>query len=282
MHCCLSFVPFLACVSGTRNTEIALLFRAIGSHYLNHFSVVILHGEICSSLDDYKCGNLYPVSEAWKFSNKKGVVHRVKRVRGGNRGTIEYPLSFLEGRGSFTQVDFPVTYLKWEEQVRKDPILNRSKLSPQYDYDNPVCVAFFKKGLSQKARACPLPGPVVAATKEKLKGCTYRVVNFDGCAIPHIAQSARKHGFAMIMAMSGYCQKFPCVFASYPERLRTIICHFVRAIMVAGLPQGMFYTNYKHMCIFHENTVQSQPLQVLVSIYYFQPKTTIVILLKGS
>lgn len=62
---------------GTDDSSISGLFRAIGAHYCNHFTVIFLHGATCSK-DDLVCklGNLYTVQGAEKFSFKKGKLQK--------------------------------------------------------------------------------------------------------------------------------------------------------------------------------------------------------------
>ena len=201
-----------------------------------------MRGIICNGKDPvYKIGNLHPVSKAMKLVKQGGALKKISKTTKNGKGIHKYPLVFLDGRGPFTGVDFPLTYLKWENEVKAVSIIAAKGLKPEYGFDEPVSVGFFTKNTANKFKSLPLRGVGVANSVRKVTRHEYRVVSMDGCAIAHISQSARKHGHSLIMALSDYCgkHKYNHSVAQNPLIMQTIIELFVRAIVVAGLPLGM-------------------------------------------
>ena len=234
-HFIISIVhTYFILISGSDHKTVTRLFRVIGSHFANHFSVIIMKGSLCSDVDPYQLGNLHPVSVATKWE-KQG--RRLKKVK--------QEVSFLDGKGMFSCIDFPVTCPKWEDEVKTDRIVKARNLTPKYKLGEPVKVAFFKRRLPKKDKELPLNHPGLAIHTKDLANCDFRVVNFDGCVIKFISQSARKDGHGLIMALNDYCGPFRSTFAAKPMIMSTIIDYFVRAIVVAGLPLG----KYKYMII---------------------------------
>ena len=222
--------PYFCSPLGIDNASIAKLFRAIGSHYLDHFGITILHGKVCNPKDPvYKISQLHPVSKAMKFDNK----HKRSKSK-------KYPLIFHD-RGIFDSVSFPDTYDKWQEELNSQPDIKRLKLQPTYSSE-PACVGFFSKchGSTENCRSLPFPGVTLVQSEqsEDFAAYEYRVVNYDGCVISYIAQCARKNAHALIMALNGYPDKFECAMAQKPEIIRCIINHFIRAVVVADLHLG--------------------------------------------
>ena len=201
-----------------------------------------MRGIICNGKDpEYEIGNLHPVSKAMKLVKQGGALKKITKTRKNGRGIPKYPLEFLGGRGLFTDLDFPVTYLKWEDEVKAVSIIAAKGLKPEYRFDDPVSVGFFTKNTANKYKSLPLRSVGVANSVTKVMMHEYRIVNMDGCAIAHVARSARKHGHSLIMALSDYCgkHKYNHSVAQNPLIMQTIIKHFVMAIVVAGLPLGM-------------------------------------------
>ena len=201
-----------------------------------------MRGKICNGKDpEYEIGNLHPVSKAMKLVKQGGALKKITKTRKNGRGIPKYPLEFLGGRGLFTDLDFPVTYLKWEDEVKAVSIIAAKGLKPEYRFDDPVSVGFFTKNTANKYKSLPLRSVGVANSVTKVMMHEYRIVNRDGCAIAHISRSARKHGHSLIMALSDYCgkHKYNHSLAQNHLIMQTIIKHFVMAIVVAGLPLGM-------------------------------------------
>lgn len=98
-------------LQGRDDSSILGLFRAIGAHYCNHFTVIFLPGATRSKDDSFcKPGNLYTVQGAEEFSFKKGKLQKP-----------QHQISFCQGKAQFTAHGFPSCYDWWSRNVMKDP-----------------------------------------------------------------------------------------------------------------------------------------------------------------
>ena len=67
---------------GSAGNKVAALFRATGAHYLDHLSLIILHGLSLNSSDSgCTIGSLYPVSIARKVTFRGNSVRLVKKKK---------------------------------------------------------------------------------------------------------------------------------------------------------------------------------------------------------
>ncbi|PFX13906.1 hypothetical protein AWC38_SpisGene21981 [Stylophora pistillata] len=90
---------------GTGGKRVADLFQAIGAHYLDHFSLVILHGLCRNDQDpDYKVGSLYPVSGIRKV------------IFTGEYPQLAEKSSFSTSQGKFCRAEVPETYKLWDQE----------------------------------------------------------------------------------------------------------------------------------------------------------------------
>lgn len=81
---------------GSARNDVAVLFRAIGAHYQDHLSLIILYGLSLNSSDsDCTIGSLYPLSIARKVTFSGNSVHLVKKknltVRTQEKGFLSRP-----------------------------------------------------------------------------------------------------------------------------------------------------------------------------------------------
>ena len=236
-----SFCLFL----GTDGRTVAALFRAIGAHYLDHFSLVLLHGLCLNPRDpDCKVGNLYPVSGARKMAFK-GNRYRPVKEKGKAKGKKQGKNDFSEVRGKFCKAEFPETYKLWEQAVREDEtvqILIKQtekglELDPKFERDSPLDVAFSTKRQGKKLMEVPF-GATFASTEEDLRKYHLRAVNVDGSLLYKIGRSGRKDNIAVVLAIKDVCGKVGSGFPTLPMAIKAIVVNFVRAVVVAGLPKG--------------------------------------------
>lgn len=224
----------------------AALFRAIGAHYLDHFTLVLLHG-LCLHPRDPQCkvGNLYPVSCARKvwFKGNRLIARRPKKKEKGQKSTRKVKKSFSQGQGRFCKAEFPETYKSWEQAVRNDPkvkdLIKRSgdhlQIDPTFQHE-PLTVAYSTAACAKKLRDVPF-GATFASTKE-LEKLEVRAVNLNGSLLSMIARSGRKDNIGVVLAIKDVCGKLGCSLPSLPEAIVKIVANFVRAVIVGGLPKG--------------------------------------------
>lgn len=239
-----SFFLFL----GSAGKDVAALFRAIGAHYLDHFSLIVLHGfSLKISDSDCTIGSLYPVSIARKVTfrgNSVQVVKKKKKSDSKNTGKKD----FSAGQGRFCRAEFPKTYKLWEDTIRKgdvvDNLISRAKarlgFDPHFERDTLLHVAYTRKCHSQKLKEVPF-GASMAPNKEALSDYQIQAVNLDGSFLGNIARSGRKENIAVVLAIKDVSEKVGCAFSNLPQAIQTIIVNFVRAAVVAGLPKGKPY-----------------------------------------
>lgn len=226
---------FFTLFSGYGGSDVALLFRVIGSHRLNHFTLAILNGS-CINPKDSKCKllSLYPVRSCRKFSFKGEQLQR------------EQDHSFKEGVGKFCSLEFPETFKSWEQEIRRDPNIakavsrSQGKLKyPAYE-PQPLLVAYSKATDRNKLKNSVF-GATVAQTSQKLENLNLRAVNLDGCLLSRIARNTRPKAAGVILAINDTLGPFGSCLASVqnvPDVMKKVIAHFVRAVVVAGLPSG--------------------------------------------
>lgn len=204
---------------GHKSLQVSSLFRAVGAHYMDHFTLAILHGLCCNPRDpDFRVGNLYGVSRARKCSFRGSSLYP--------KGKKKDYLDFSQSIGRFCQTEFPVTYAKWEETVRKDDKVkklmektkNSLKICPKFIRSSDLTVMYSSTSNSRKLR----------------KNYSMRVVNSDGCLLSRISQCGRKDNTAVVLAIKDTFEG--CQLPILQDAIKRIITHFIRAVFVAGLP----------------------------------------------
>ena len=228
----------------------AALFRAIGAHYLDHFTLVLLHG-LCLHPRDPQCkvGNLYPVSCAKKlwFKGHRLIARRHKKKEKGQKSKRKVKKSFSEGLGRFCKAEFPETYKSWEQAVQNDPkvkdLIKRSgdlQIDPKFQRGEPLTVAYSTAAFAKKLGGDVAFGATFAPTKEpeKLEDYGVRAVNLNGSLLSMIARSGRKDNIGVVLAIKDVCGKLGCSLPPLSEAIVKIVANFVRAVIVGGLPKG--------------------------------------------
>ena len=161
------------------------------------------------------------------------------------------PIRFENVKGKFTEVDFPVTYIKWEEEVRQIPEISRFNLEPEYVFDEQVNCVFSAKNLPDKYKNNLLPGVASAITPRQIRQYKCKVANLNGCTIKFVAKSARKNNVAVLLAINDYVGPVRGTVASRPRIMQLIIRHFLMAVIVAGLPQGEWLVSSLKFAVFY-------------------------------
>lgn len=226
----------------------AALFRAIGAHYLDHFTLVLLHG-LCLHPRDPQCkvGNLYPVSFSRKvwFKGHRLIARRPKKKEKGRKSKRKVKKSFSEGLGRFCKTEFPETYKSWEEAVQNDPkvkdLISRGgdlQIDPKFKRDEPLTVAYSTAACAKKLRGDVAFGATFAQTNEKLEDYEVRAVNLNGSLLSMIARSGRKDNVAVVLAIKDVCGRLGCSLPPLQGAIVRILANFVRAVIVGGLPKG--------------------------------------------
>lgn len=224
---------------GNNSQKVAALFRAVGAHYLDHFTLVLLHG-LCLNSRDPQCkvGNLYPVACIKKILFEQ---NRPKK-----KGEAE---DFSEGQGRFCNAEFPETYKSWELAVRNDTkvsdLISRSgnlEIDPKFERDISLTVAYSKKKFAHKLRGRVAFGPTFAQSEEGFaeyrKKLCCQAVNTNGFLLSMIKKSGRKDNVAVVLAIKDVCGEFGALLPNLTVGISAIVAHFTRAVVVAGLPKG--------------------------------------------
>ncbi|KAL9982470.1 hypothetical protein ACROYT_G004516 [Oculina patagonica] len=231
-------------LQGNTSKKVAALFRAIGAHYLDHFTLVLLHG-LCLNPHDPQCkvGSLYPVSCARKVLFKGSRLK--KKGEEKSKEKKEEKKDFSEGQGRFCKAEFPETYKSFEQEVRSNPkvddLIKRTegnlKVDPAFNHNAPVVVAYSKTACAKKLGGDTPFGATFAQTKESLEKFKVRAVNLDGFLLSMIAKSGRKDNIAPVLAIKDVCGKDGSCLPNQTEAIRSIVVNFARAVVVAGLPK---------------------------------------------
>lgn len=227
---------------GNRRDMVAALFRAIGAHYLDHFTLTILHG-LCLEFGkpkwELKVGSLYPVKKARKikFTQYSLNMKKMKEMK---------PLGFSEAQGRFCSTEFPEAYKSFEKAVREDPLniediiskANNSKTqigvpsAPKFERDEEFTAGYCFD--SKEGRLKTIPSKV----DKRLKKFKIKAVNLDGCLLSSLAKYGRRNNVSVVLAINDICDAHGSLVLHLPEAMMKIITYFVRAVIVAGLPEG--------------------------------------------
>lgn len=221
---------------GNNRHQVSALFRAIGAHYLDHFTLVILHG-LCLHPRDPRCrvGSLYPVASAKKklFSSKKA----------GKKDEAD----FSEAIGRFCKAEFPETFTMWEQEVHRDATVEKAmekteetlKVTPTFERDANLTVGYSTSCNAHKLQCKPF-GAALAQNERMLEGYKVKAVNLDGCLLSRLSKCGREGNTAVVLAIKDVHGKHGSCLSYLPAAMKMIVTHFVRAIVVAGLPKGMY------------------------------------------
>lgn len=241
----LQSLPFDAAL-GNKSKTVAALFRAIGAHYLDHFTLALLHG-LCLNPRDPRCkvGNLYPVSCARKVSLKGHRLCRPKKKEKGQKSKGKEKKSFSEGQGRFCKAEFPETYKSWERAVQNDPtvrdLISRSgnlEINPKFQHGEPLTVAYSTAACAERLGSGTAFGAMCGKTKVELEDYEFKAVNLNGLLLSRIAKCGRKDNVGVVLAIKDACGKIGISLPPLSEAIVKIVANFVRAVIVGGLPKG--------------------------------------------
>ena len=219
---------------GTGGKKVAALFRAIGAHFHDHFSLIILPGLCKNDRDpDCKIGSLYPVSAIRMVTFK------------GKCPKLDKKILFSASQGKFCIAEFPVTYKLWEQEVRKNDsvmkLMTATKTSlqvdPKYERNAPLVVGYSKKCHGQRLKSVPF-GATLATNNKSLRKHKLRAVNLDGCLLYYIEKSGRKDNIAVVLSIEDTFGNFGSCLPTLSNASKVIKVNFVRAVVAAGLPYG--------------------------------------------
>ena len=219
---------------GTDRSSVAALFRAIGAHHCNHFTIVFLYGSTFSNDADCKLGSLYPVREAKELSFKQRKLQKVGKK-----------MSFRKGISKFVRHDFPSSYHRWVQNVRSDHdvkvAMESFSIEPTFDLSKRLKVAFAKSRQDASLRnAC-----LQIEKKDKVQKSNLRMLskyeiqaaNLDGHLLSMIHQYGREDNIGVTLAINNTLQPED----PPTELMRAVnknISYFVMAIIQAGLRKG--------------------------------------------
>lgn len=217
----------------------AALFRAVGAHYLDHFTLAFLHGLWLDFRDpewELKVGSLYSVTEARKIIFTK---HSLDMK--GIKGTEAYV--FSEAQGRFCRADFPETFESWEQTVLEDQFVkkinskketNQPRISPKFERDEAFTVGY--SSASKKIRLKKLP----TRADQRLKKYQIKAVNLEGCLLSNLAKCGRKNNISLVLVIEDSCDVHGSLVPELRDAIKSIITSFVQAVVVAGLPEGEY------------------------------------------
>lgn len=234
------FDSSLNLISGNDNKKVAALFRVIGAHRLNHFTIAVLHGA-CANPRNPRCKllSLYPVKSARKFLFIGSKLQR-SNVGGENQ------VNFEEAKGRFSRIEFPGTFKLWEQEVRGERVVKMlisqsdGKLEyPKYEHNSPLTVLFTKASQSSRLKKVKKFPKYPMATQ------------LDGCLLHFISKSGSKGNVGVILAINDSLEKPHGPLLQYLlESMMKTITKFVMAVVVAGLPKGGSILMKILICIF--------------------------------
>lgn len=217
----------------------AALFRAVGAHYLDHFTLAFLHGLWLDFRDpewELKVGNLYSVTEARKITFTK---HSLDMK--GIKGTEAYVFSEVQGR--FCRAEFPETFESWEQTVLEDQFvkkfnskkkINQPGISPKFERDETFTVGY--SAASKKNRLKTIP----SRADQRLKKYQIKAVNLEGCLLSNLAKCGRKNNISVVLVIEDSCDVHGSLMPELRDAIKSIITSYVQAVVVAGLPEGEY------------------------------------------
>ena len=223
--------------------KVATLFRVIGSHRVNHFTLALLYGACIDSSDPKMLGCLYPVRSALKFEFKSGKLQKCQMSKEKMEKTGE---GFIKGH--FNRLEFPVTFKSFLEKVKMDKLIkdvvmkSRGKLDyPKFEHQHPVKVAYTSGSQSERLRAGnAYKKRQKKRHKQKIKMLKKHVkaASLEGCLLYMIARSGPKCNTAVVMGINDTLEFHEESLEDVAKVVRRTIIYFVMAAVIAGLPKG--------------------------------------------
>ena len=236
-------------LSGNNGKKVAALFRTIGSHRVNHFTMAVLHGS-CINPRDPTCKllNLYPVTTTTKFKFENGKLQKCQlneeKVKKIGEGFI---------KGHFSKLKFPQTFASFYHAIQTDKVIkaavmrSKGKLeAPRFENQFPLTVAYTLASQSKRLKRRVL-GAAVAKVSHKLsvkkrlkimRKYQVRAASLEGCLLYMIERSGPKNNTAVVMAINDTLEPHGACLPYLAKAVRRVIAYFVMAVVVAGLPKG--------------------------------------------
>ena len=176
---------------------------------------------------------MYPVKSIRKFTFKDGKLLKGK-PDGASREKFEI--------GTFSRINFPVTWKSLEEAIRSDSRVkkvisdSRTKLHvPNYEREPLLQVAYTKRKHRPNLIKHPFKAAVVQ-NRQELESCVVRAASLDGCLLSTIAKKAKSVG--VVLAINDTLGPLGSLLVDVPGAMKKVICYFVMSVTVAGLPLG--------------------------------------------
>lgn len=223
-------------LAGKDSESMSALFRAVGAHYCNHFTIVILNGSTFKNDDpDCKLGHIYHVREAECMSFRRGKLQKC-----GNRKI----LSFRKGISNFFRCKFPTSFRWWVESVYTDEVVKAVEkdfvIEPEkFEPTQHLKVAFARNSQKDNLRnACLNKKKKIGESNlRKLLDQDIGAANLDGCLLSKIHQHGRKDNISVSLAISNTLgPKEPP--SGLKKAVNEVICYFLMATIKAGLRDG--------------------------------------------
>lgn len=233
------------------------MFRVIGSHRINHFTLALLYGACVNPLDP-KCKlfSLYPVTSAIKFELVDGKFKKCKPRKEHEEKQERHEEKdgevFIQGH--FSKIEFPETLKSFRKEVYNDEVIrtviggSRGKWDyPKFEHQYPLTVAYTKGTQSKKLKKRVLGAAVAPVSKKqsqkqrigKLRDYKVRAASLEGCLLKMIARSGPKHNTAVVMMINDTLEPLgACLSQRVVKAIMKIINYFIMAAVIAGLPKG--------------------------------------------
>lgn len=230
----------------SNGSNIASLFRVIGSRRVNHFTLVVLHGACINSSDPHcKLLSLYPVKSCRKFSFQSGKLHKRKLGE-------EDEKNFEEGVGRFCSIDFPEAFNSWEQAICSDSVVkkfvsqSRNKLNYPNYHCNSLVVAYTKKRHCKKLKEISFGAALAQTSQDQdqekqirlLEKYHTRAANLNGSLLSMISRRGNPKNVGVVLAINDTLGPHGACLPNLPAAMRRVIAFFVMAVVVAGLPDG--------------------------------------------
>ena len=217
----------------------AALFRAMGAHYFNHFTIVLLNGSTFNKHDpDCKLGHIYHVREAECMTFRRGELQQTGT--GGKRKI----LSFRKGISNFFRSKFPESFQWWVQSVQNDKdvkaVGEKFVIEPEeFDPNQHLKVAFARNPkISSLKNACLHKEEKIRRSNlRKFSHQDIKAANLDGCLLYMIQQHGHKNNVSVSLAISNTLRpKKPP--RELKKAVNKVIYYFLMAAINAGLREG--------------------------------------------
>lgn len=220
----------------------AALFRAVGAHYSNHFTIVLLNGSTFNRHDpDCKLGHIYHVREAKCMTFRRGELQQKQETGTGGKRKI---LSFRNGISNFYRSKFPESFQWWVHSVQNDEdvkaVGKNFVIEPEkFDPNQHLKVAFARNSkINSLKNACLHKEKKIRISNlRKLSHLDIKAANLDGCLLSMIQQHWHKNNVSVSLAISNTLgpNKPP---RELKKAVKKVINYFLMAAINAGLREG--------------------------------------------